>query len=78
MTAADKRIAAMRRNPRGVRPADLEATLLAEGFSKRSGKGDHRVFVRGAQRFTLDYGVNPVKSVYVKEFLKLLDEWAEL
>jgi hypothetical protein len=40
----------------------------------RPGKGDHRVYVRGGDTFILDFGQRPVKPVYVRRVLELLEE----
>ena len=44
MATRDKRIGAMRRNPRNVRFAELQTALEDHGFVGKPGKGDHWVF----------------------------------
>jgi predicted RNA binding protein YcfA (HicA-like mRNA interferase family) len=72
----DKRIEAMRRNPRNVTIADLESVLFASGFEllPRRGKGDHRVYRHATGR---QVGVDPrrphVLPVYVKAVLAAID-----
>lgn len=73
MTKRDKRIEAIRQNAKGHRPQEVERILLDAGFSARSGKGDHRVYELAAHSFTLDFGQNPVKPVYIRELVGLLD-----
>jgi hypothetical protein len=72
-----KRIEAIRSNPKAVRPGELEQVLLDAGFSFRSGKGDHRRYTKGMLAMTLDFGKNPVNSVYVKQVLALITESQE-
>lgn len=74
MTKREKRLEAARNNPMGVRPEELRQILLDAGFEDRTGKGDHRVFVRGDQRMTLDMGVSPTRPVYVRQVLALLED----
>lgn len=45
MSKRDKRIEVMRRNPKQVTAEEMDATLRGLGFSCRSGKGDHRVYL---------------------------------
>ena len=45
VTKRDKRIEAMRRNPKEVTADELDAALTGLGFRCRSGKGDHRVYM---------------------------------
>jgi len=44
MAKRDKRIEAMRRNPRQVTADELDTVLTGLGFNCRSGRGDHRVY----------------------------------
>ena len=45
MTKREKRIQAIRRNPKQVTPEDMDAALLGLGFTCRPGKGDHRAYL---------------------------------
>jgi len=45
VTKRDKRIETMRRNPRQVTADELDAALTGLGFTRRPGKGDHRVYL---------------------------------
>jgi predicted RNA binding protein YcfA (HicA-like mRNA interferase family) len=67
MTKRDKRLEAMKNNPVGVRPQELENLLLGFGFVKRSGKGDHRWYTKGVHIVGVDFGKTPCKPVYVRE-----------
>jgi predicted RNA binding protein YcfA (HicA-like mRNA interferase family) len=69
----DKRLQKMTDSPKDIRPEELEAALLHAGFSKRTGKGDHRVYRRNGLRVTLDFGRSPSLSVYVKQVLETLN-----
>jgi hypothetical protein len=51
MAWRNKRIEAMRRNLRHVSVEQLEAALFGLGFTWRSGKGDHRVYVHAKLAF---------------------------
>ena len=78
MSKKRKREDAIRRNPRGVRPDELEQVLLDAGFTREKGKGDHRNFNLGSWDFTLDYGKDPVKKVYVEQVIEMLDQMARV
>ena len=74
MTRHSKRLEKIRNNLKDVRPQDLEALLFSLGFTKRSGKGDHRVYTKpGDWPVTLDFGRSPALEVYVKKILELFD-----
>lgn len=76
MTKRSKRIEALRNASKGVRPEELEQALLDAGFERRNAKGDHRRYTCDARSFTLDFGQKPVKPVYVRQLLAMLDEMA--
>lgn len=78
MSKKQKRKEAIRRNPRGVRPDELEQVLFDAGFTRDKGKGDHRNYNLGGWDFTLDYGKDPVKKVYVEQVIAMLDQIAPL
>lgn len=73
MVKRDKRLEALRNNPRGIRPQELENLLLAFGFVKRNGKGDHRWYSRGSNIVGVDFGKNPCKPVYVREAIGAIE-----
>jgi predicted RNA binding protein YcfA (HicA-like mRNA interferase family) len=52
---------------------DLEALLLAVGFTVRKASGSHRIFKRGAHTLTVPER-KPVKAVYVEHALAIVDE----
>ena len=47
MAKRDKRIEAMRRNPRTVRPDELDAALIAAGFTVQRQTGSHKIYAYG-------------------------------
>ena len=75
MAKRDKRLAAIRNNPRQVRFADLRTMLEGVGFVGRAGKGDHWVFEHEALPYPIV--VDPrrpfVLPVYVKNALNAID-----
>ncbi len=75
MATRDKRLEAMRRNPRTVRFDDLKGVLEAHGFTAHSGKGDHWVFRHPAYRpgVTIDPRRPFVLLPYVRAALKAID-----
>jgi hypothetical protein len=73
MTRRDKRIEAMSRNPKNVRPDDLDVVLIAAGFSMRQQGTSHRVYVRGAQQLTVPQRHPFLLPVYVKQALAFID-----
>jgi predicted RNA binding protein YcfA (HicA-like mRNA interferase family) len=79
VTTRDKREAAMRRNPRAVRFADLQAVLEDHGFVGRKGKGDHWVFEHPLLSYvvTVDPRRPHVLPVYVRNALRAIDEVAQ-
>ena len=75
MSRREKRLESLKRSRKGVRPQDFEGIILDFGFVKGSGKGDHRVYRHpDGRHFTLDFGRNPVRRVYVEQFLALIGE----
>jgi len=52
---------------------DLEALLIAAGFTVRNASGSHRIFKRGTQYLSVPER-RPVKLHYVKEALQMVDE----
>lgn len=52
---------------------DLEALLLAVGFTVRKASGSHRIFKCGTHTLTVPER-KPVKAVYVEHALAIVDE----
>ncbi len=76
MSKREKRLEKIRQNPKNVRFDDLDRVLQDQGFERTQPRGgsSHYVYVRGEQVITVPYKRPFVKTVYVKEALKLLDE----
>jgi predicted RNA binding protein YcfA (HicA-like mRNA interferase family) len=79
LATRDKRLEAIRRNPKNVRFAELRAVLEDHGFCGRQGRGDHWVFVheQSGKRVTVDPRRPFVLLPYVKNALKALAELEE-
>ena len=79
MATRDKRVQAMRQNPRNVRFAELRAALEGYGFIGRPGKGDHWVFHHPDLRESLT--VDPRRPfllpVYVRNAIRAMDSLPE-
>ena len=70
MSKQDKREKKIRQNPKNVSLEDFERLINTYGYIK--GSGSHLKARIGA--FTLPYKrENPIKPIYVKELLKLID-----
>lgn len=72
MAKRDKRIAAMRRNPRTVRPDDLDSALRGLGFAARQ-ESSHRTYIYGDVVLTIPQRKPFLKPVYVILALELID-----
>ncbi|MBI3154377.1 MAG: hypothetical protein HYZ20_03115 [Burkholderiales bacterium] len=73
MNAAAKLLAAMRRNPRDWQIADLQAVARQHGLNWRHQKSSHCVFVRGDGRTLSVPAHRPIKPVYIRKFVELID-----
>lgn len=71
-----KRIAALRRNPKNVRPAELDAVLIAAGFTFRQQGTSHKVYTHGSHRLIIPQRHPFLLSAYVVDALSLLDQLA--
>lgn len=73
VTKADKRLVAIRTDPRQVRPEELEAVLLAVGSVYRQSGTSHRVYRRGSREILVIPQQRPfIKEPYVRRALDLL------
>lgn len=59
------------RNPNDVRPEDLDAALIAAGFSSHQ-EGSHKTYRRDGEKLTVPQRTPFLKSVYVLTALDLL------
>ncbi|MBV9576882.1 MAG: type II toxin-antitoxin system HicA family toxin [Gammaproteobacteria bacterium] len=74
MTKADKILEKMRNNPTNWQIADLEGVSKRLGISIRQGKGSHVSFSHPSSIDILTIPAHrPVKSIYVKKLLGLID-----
>jgi predicted RNA binding protein YcfA (HicA-like mRNA interferase family) len=78
MTKADKLRDKMRNNPRDWRIADLETLAARYGLGIRKSGGSHAVFyhIASGQAVTVP-ARRPIKPIYIKAFLRLLDDIGE-
>lgn len=75
MSSRDKLLIRMRANPRDWRIEDLEALAVHFGISVRKPGGSHAVFFHPALPEMLSVPARrPIKPVYVRRFLSMLDE----
>jgi len=75
MTQADKVLDRMRKNPRDWRIESLETVAKRFGIVVRKPPGSHVVFHHGASVLEVSVPANrPIKPVYIKQFLALIDD----
>ena len=76
MSKQDKRLEAVRRNPKNVRFQELRTVLAAHGFSGRPGRGDHWIFAHPllTENLSVDARRPFLLLTYVKTALKAIDE----
>ena len=74
MTRQEKELERIRNNPTNVRFEDLDRLLSSYGFESRSGGGSHYFYKkRGCRPISIPKH-KPVKTVYVKKALALIEE----
>lgn len=75
MATRDKQLARMRANPRDWRIEDLEALALHFGLSVRKPGGSHVIFFHpGTPEMLSVPARRPIKPVYVRRFVAMIDE----
>jgi hypothetical protein len=77
VTKRDKRILAMRRNPKNVRPDQLDAVMRAAGFEVRQEGTSHRVYSLGTHIISVPQRHPFLLRTYVKEALTLIEATLE-
>jgi len=78
MTTADKTLTRMRNNPRDWRIDDLLTVAERHGIEVRNNGGSHHVFSATGVTDTLCVPAHrPVKPVYVKRFIAMIDSIKE-
>jgi predicted RNA binding protein YcfA (HicA-like mRNA interferase family) len=73
----DKRIERTRRNPKNVRPDEMDAILRDAGFIAHQ-EGSHKTYRRDGQKLTIPQRKPFLKAVYMRGALDLLDAWTAL
>ena len=73
MSNAAKLLAAMRRNPLDWRIEQLQTVARQHGLDWRQEGTSHCVFIRADGRTLPVPARRPIKPIYVKKFLELLD-----
>jgi predicted RNA binding protein YcfA (HicA-like mRNA interferase family) len=79
MGSADKKIDAMRANPKADwQIGDFETVAKAVGIAIRKSGGSHAVFSHPKSRTRVTVPARrPIKSVYVRAFIEFVDELRE-
>ena len=69
------RIAGLKPRRRSVAPSDMDKLLLAAGFTRRQGKGDHWVYTHSQRPFPLTIDPrNPLLPAYVSKAIAAIEE----
>ena len=66
MTKREKRLEKLRQNPKNVRPDELDAVLIGEGFVIARQKGSHKRYDRGIHQLTVPQREPFLLDVYVR------------
>jgi hypothetical protein len=75
LSKKDKRLQAIRENPKNVRFDVLQGIMLNHGFVETtpSGGSSHYTYHKGIYRVTIPKD-NPVNKIYVKRAINIIDE----
>ena len=73
MNAAAKLLASMRRNPLDLQIGDLQAVARQNNLDWRHQKSSHCVFIRDDGRTLSVPAHRPIKPIYVRKFVDLID-----
>ena len=73
MSAAEKILVAMRRSPLDWQLSDFQAVARLKGVVWRHKGGSHCIFVRSTGQTLSVPARRPIKPVYVRMFLSLID-----
>lgn len=73
MNTIAKLIASMRQNPRDWQIADLQTVARKYGVEWRHQKGSHCVFIRDDGRTLPVPAHRPIKPIYIRKFIELVD-----
>lgn len=79
MTKRDKRLQAIRHNPRDVRFEDACAAAEMIGFHRRGGEGSHRVYSREGEPLILNFQNRQglIAEYQAKQLIAMLDKYEE-
>ena len=77
MTRREKELERIRNNPTNVRFEDLDRLLRSYGFERRPPRGSHYFYKKKGCRPISIPRHKPVKTVYVKRALALIEECRE-
>ncbi|WP_422445332.1 toxin HicA [Thermoanaerobacterium sp. DL9XJH110] len=74
MSKRDKLIKKMRENPKGIRFEELDNLLVGIGFDRRQPRkgSSHYIYRMGPYKLVIKRE-NPVKPVYIKEAIEIID-----
>lgn len=77
MTKRDKRLQAIRHNPRDVRFDDACAAAEMVGFLRRGGEGSHRVYSREGEPLILNFQNRQglIAEYQAKQLIAMLDKY---
>jgi predicted RNA binding protein YcfA (HicA-like mRNA interferase family) len=73
MNSAAKLLTAMRRNALDWQIADLQAVARQQGLDWRHQKSSHCIFVRDDGRTLSVPAHRPIKPIYIRKFIELID-----
>jgi hypothetical protein len=74
MSKNEKAVAKMRENQTGWRIEDLQAIARRYGIDWRHDSGSHCVFITQSGKTLPVPAKKPIKPIYIKKFLTLLEE----
>jgi len=79
LTKRDKRLQAIRHNPRDVRFEDACAAAEMIGFFRRGGEGSHRVYSREGEPLILNFQNRQglIAEYQAKQLIAMLDKYEE-
>lgn len=73
MNSAVKLLAAMRRQRLDWQISDLQVVARQQGIDWRHEKSSHCVFIRGDGRTLSVPAHRPIKPIYIRKFVELID-----
>lgn len=74
MTKREKRLDAMRRNPKNMRPDDLDAVMRAAGCAVEHEGGSHKIYRHSGRQISVPQRKLFLLPEYVKQAVAILDE----